>query len=387
MAKNKLGFDASESIEGIIYQFYVALDRCFKLQENESLRIEREGDVSNDNEQIEVKRYSDSLTDSHMNFWNTLNNWLSPEFDSSKYKFLILLTTQDYGKKTLFKNWNNEDVDGRLEILNKILNSALQRFENREQKDTEKENKKSDTLKLMELALSQERAGALKTIIGKIYIADNSLAPADLYNRIKIEYFRFIPKENKSAAMQSALGILISPEITESGFEIQEAFFTKQILEIASIYNSKTIVFPKRHLNLHLEENEITQHLDSSFVKKILDIEHHDVINDAITDYVIANRTIADELGNRLVNKSVYDAYEKELLKQIKPKYNKACRSSTPESIIKLSKDHYDDVMGMPSPNFANYNDTHISYKNGTLHNLADDNANELIWKLKTENE
>ena len=78
MAKNKLGFDASESVEGIIYQFYVALDRCFKLKESESLYVEREGDVSTATEQLEVKRYNDALTDSHINFWNTLNNWLTP---------------------------------------------------------------------------------------------------------------------------------------------------------------------------------------------------------------------------------------------------------------------------------------------------------------------
>lgn len=386
MAKNKLGFDASESVEGIIYQFYVALERCFNLKENESLYVEREGDVSTDTEQVEVKRYSDALTDSHINFWNTLNNWLNPSFNSKKYKFLVLLTTQDYGERSGFKYWNTQDENGRLEILKAIKQSALSRF-NKRQSANEKNIDKPDSLKLMELALGQENSVGLMSIIQKIYIADNSPAPGDLYNRIKTQYFKFIPKDNKSTAMQAALGLLISPEIVESGFEITDAFFSEQIQNIASIYNSKTIIFPNRLVNIQLQQEELDQHLDSNFVRKIIEIEYSEVVNEAITDYIITNRTIAEELRSRIVNKDVYDAYEKELLKQIKPKYSKACRSSTTESILRLSKDHYDDIMGMPSPNFGNYNDTHITYKNGTLHYLADDHTHNLNWKLKPENE
>ena len=298
----------------------------------------------------------------------------------------MLLTTQDYGERSAFKNWNIQDENGRLDILKTIRQTALDRYSKREYAK-EKNIDKPDSLKLMELALNEDNNVRLMSIIMKIYIADNSPAPSDLYDRIKTEYFKFIPNDNKSTAMQAALGLLISPEIVDSGFEVKGASFSEQIQSIASVYNSKTIVFPNRLVNIQLQQEEIDQHLDSNFVKKIMEIEYSEVVNEAITDYIITNRTIAEELRSRIVNKAVYDAYEKELLKQIKPKYSKACRSSTAESIIRLSKDHYDDIMGMPSPNFGHYNDTHITYKNGTLHCLADDNTHNLNWKLKPENE
>ncbi len=60
MAEIKLVNDVSESIGAIIYQFYIALDKCFELDAGESVFIEKFGDVSNPTYQIEVKQYSET---------------------------------------------------------------------------------------------------------------------------------------------------------------------------------------------------------------------------------------------------------------------------------------------------------------------------------------
>lgn len=42
----KVSFDSTSTIKGMIFQFLVALERCFEMQEGQSVYIERFGDVS-----------------------------------------------------------------------------------------------------------------------------------------------------------------------------------------------------------------------------------------------------------------------------------------------------------------------------------------------------
>ena len=57
----KLSFDSTPTLKGIVFQFLVALDRCFEMRDGESVYIETFGDVSvlggNDSTQIESKYY------------------------------------------------------------------------------------------------------------------------------------------------------------------------------------------------------------------------------------------------------------------------------------------------------------------------------------------
>ena len=41
----KVSFDSTSTIKGMIFQFLVALERCFEMQEGQSVYIERFGDV------------------------------------------------------------------------------------------------------------------------------------------------------------------------------------------------------------------------------------------------------------------------------------------------------------------------------------------------------
>lgn len=98
---NKMSNDATSSITGTIYQICIGLDRCFNLLQGQKLLIERFGDITTASQsQLEVKYYSDPLTDSHPNFWKTIENWLKPEFDSSQYADLVLVTNQSFGQNS-----------------------------------------------------------------------------------------------------------------------------------------------------------------------------------------------------------------------------------------------------------------------------------------------
>ena len=94
------------------YQVLIGLDKCFSLEEGQSVWFEKDGDVSFItpdalvSTQTEVKDYAAPLTDHHENLWKTLKNWLSPEFDHTQYGALILHTTQAFGATTRLKDWN-----------------------------------------------------------------------------------------------------------------------------------------------------------------------------------------------------------------------------------------------------------------------------------------
>ena len=64
----------------MIFQFLVALERCFEMQEGQSVYIERFGDVSviggEEAMQIESKYYKRDLFDLDENVWNTISNWI-----------------------------------------------------------------------------------------------------------------------------------------------------------------------------------------------------------------------------------------------------------------------------------------------------------------------
>lgn len=383
MTKNKLINDASESIGAIIYQYYIALDKCFELSANESIFIEKFGDVSSHTQQIEVKHYSDKLTDSHINFWKTVNNWLVTTFDYTQFKHLILLTTQDFGTNTHLEKWNDATDIERINILNTIKKDTEIRHNTAKSKNNSKEKPK--TLKLMESVLASESLERLNQIIPKIIIANATPISHEYYEMIKSKYLKGIPLNNKNLVMDTMLGFLISPEIKENSYKITYEVFSKQVEEVTAQYNSTTIIFPKRFLNEKIEEAERKEHINEIYIKKILDIEYKDAIPDAITHYVVTNKTIAEELMNRISNKQVYSAYQQEIIHQIKPKYASACRNAKEETLINQSKDYYDNIMGLSSPAFGSYNDTPTIFKNGMIHILANDDSNVITWKLKLE--
>lgn len=128
---NSLKHDSTKTFKPIIYQFLVALEKCFEMQDDESVWIEKYGDVTNSNgEQIEVKDYQKDLTDLDHNVWKTMKNWLDGGFDTTYYHSLILLTTQTISSKSKFVDWNNKNKDEKLKILNSMRKNLISKKRN-----------------------------------------------------------------------------------------------------------------------------------------------------------------------------------------------------------------------------------------------------------------
>ena len=111
MPKQK--FDSTPSIKGTLFQFLIALERCFEMQEGQSVYIETYGDVSvlgslSDSKQIESKLYKKALTDSDKNVWKSIYNWMRDDFPVDTFSSLVLLTTQKVPIGSAWLNWNGK---------------------------------------------------------------------------------------------------------------------------------------------------------------------------------------------------------------------------------------------------------------------------------------
>ena len=81
--KVPLPFNATLLFKALQYQLLVAVEYCHDLGPGECLWLEMFGDVTVPGKtQTEVKNYSDNLTDSHSNFWNTLKKLATRELRS-----------------------------------------------------------------------------------------------------------------------------------------------------------------------------------------------------------------------------------------------------------------------------------------------------------------
>lgn len=375
---NTLKHDSTKTFKPIIYQFLVALEKCFEMQEDESVWIEKYGDVTNSNgEQIEVKDYQKDLTDLDHNVWKTLKNWLDDGFDISYYHSLILLTTQTVSGTSKFINWNNKDKNEKFKILNSIV------------EDYNKQKEKSETTqKLLDKVLDSSKNHKLLEVLEKFTIQSESENDETLYKKLLETRTDGILEEKRDEYIDSLIGYIIKPEITSRGWEIKNKEFRQKTKSLIENYTSTTKIFPKIEIN-PINDEDVSTHQSYPFVKKIEDIEYEEVKSDAINDFIYARRTLNEELNNYEISKKEYDSYENEIFRSFETKHRRALRSTNSTNNIDKSKDLFDDVTDETVPNFYNFNDTPKSYRNGLLHEIAndEDNPNKLVWKLEVSDE
>lgn len=118
--------DATLSKLGDLYQQYIGLLECFKMQEGETILFEVAGDVTklskNNSFQMEIKHHlkKNPIIDRNVDFWNTIRNWFK-EFNRIKdHKKLILFTTAEIDPNSALYNWNEESTERKLNILKNI---------------------------------------------------------------------------------------------------------------------------------------------------------------------------------------------------------------------------------------------------------------------------
>lgn len=369
----KLKFDSSSTIKGFLFQFLVALEKCFEMEEGQSVYIETYGDVTllrdlSKSEQIESKFYKKSLTDLDKNVWNTIHNWVGDEFPINKFSSLVLLTTQKVSKDSAWENWNDKSITER----KKVLKGIKENFEN--QKKQSKELKKC-----MDVIFDSNKSERLLAITRMLYIDCCKSNWNEYRDRICNKYGKGIPKIQKERFVDSLFGYILRPEIVDENWEISFDNFSKEVEELTKQLVESTTIFPSK---LKLEDIKQEDYEENKFVKKIQDIEYNEVIPEAIDDYVHTITLIGENMKeSEVIQKSLLQ-YEDDIENNFRTKYRKASRNCNVSERIAKSQDLYDDITSSNDGTFHSYNSVPSYFHNGMVHILTEE-KDDMVWLLK----
>ncbi len=370
----KLSFDSTPSVKGVLFQFLIALERCFEMQEGQTVYIETYGDVSvlgdlSDSKQIESKLYKKALTDSDKNVWKGIYNWMREDFPVDTFSSLVLLTTQKVPIGSAWLNWNGKNPSERMEVLRNIKKS----FDSRKRKD-------KDLSTYMNVIFDAKNATRLSQIAKMLYIDSISMDGNQYHKSLQEKYGKGIPDIQKGKYINHMFGYILNPDIVNQNWRITYDDFAREVEEVTKTLVENTAVFPTKVKLADIKDSDYDGY---AFVEKIKDIKYgDDVISEAIDDYVHTATMIQQELEKSETKKKSLLQYEENLKGSYTTKYRKASRNYNDGERIAKSQDFYDDMTGSSNITFHNYNNVDLYFHNGMLHMMADEN-DELVWLLK----
>lgn len=369
--------DATSSIKGDIYQFIVALNDCFELNEGDNLLIEVHGDVSIAGLiQKEIKHHEgkDNLTERDIDFWKTLANWYV-SYDSIKnYRSLILFTTSEIPIDSRLQKWNNKSANEKLSTL-KAIGSEHKKHEETFRKeflrifnDSYSENCLLDILN--KFKIEQEKDN-IKTISKSIYA-----------------HIPHIPEKNRDSFIAALLGLIIL-KIAEPPYKwvISYDDFKKFLQEETPKYaNESTIPLSTEFAYQEPRDDQKKELLDKVFVLEIRSINYHEVIPEAVSDYWKTNKTVAKYFLEDPIYCRDLDLYKNDL----KSKMEATRRNSVIDADgknehekEKLSKKLYNDIISWDAKDFGSIIKNQSYFQHGIIHNIVDDK--QFKWKLPAE--
>jgi hypothetical protein len=355
------------------------------MTKGQSVFVEHYGDVAtSQTEQVEIKRYQDSLTDSHVNFWKTLSNWMQDGFDQSKYSSLILQTTQDYGADSRLRTWNDSSVADRLKILADIHSEGEARERNRKPQSLDKTRVVPESLRFQRGVLHPSKAAKLRDVVGRVVIAANSPDLEPLYELMRQRHCKGILTAKQPDYLNALIGFVMSPGVvSDPRWEITYDQFTAKVKELTSRYCRDTREFPAKYIlsTKSPDPHDVARCKDRAFVKKIHDIDYAEVVSEAILHYLAASKTVLEEFRSYEVPDQALALYAQDILAAFIPRYRAAKLKVT--HIVNDSKAFYNETIAAPSPQLSGFSNTPITFRNGVLHMQFDDENNELKWRLE----
>ncbi|MFG6160234.1 adenylate cyclase [Halomonas sp. 1390] len=355
------------------YQVLIGLDKCFSLEDDQSVWFEKDGDVSLispdtlASTQTEVKNYAAPLTDHHENLWKTLKNWLSPEFDHAQYGVLVLHTTQAFGATTRLKDWNTQSAEQRLEVLKDIFSERTE--------DQLNVEKPSQIIKLQKAVMAVDEL-LLKSVLGKVTLFTESDSEKELEMQILSKPVG-IPKNNLKSYLHGLIGFVYA-QATQQCWSVKHQEFSAKCEELTALLCKKEFTFPV-FSGYAASEPEVELYECRPFVKKIAEIEHHEMIPDAVGNWLELQNSLFEELDESAIYKEKTISYQDQLVKKYKLAYSSAQLEAV--ETIKSSKLLYNKTIGEQPLNLGN-DIPPIEYKNGLIHDAMDDEERDLKWKV-----
>ncbi|MGJ7456303.1 adenylate cyclase [Halomonas sp. RA08-2] len=311
MSRSQIGNAALTTALAFHYQVLIGLDKCFSLDDGQSIWFEKDGDVSLisldalASTQTEVKNYAAPLTDHHENLWKTLKNWLAPKFDHTQYGVLVLHTTQAFGAASRLKDWNSQSAEKRLEVLKAIF---LERTE-----DQLNAENPSQIIKLQKAVMEVDEL-LLKSVLGKVALFTESDSEKKLEKQILSKPVG-IPKSNLESYLHGLIGFVYA-QATQQCWSIKYQEFAAKCEELTALLCKKEFTFPI-FSGYAASDPEIELYECRPFVLKIDEIEHYEMISDAVGNWLELQNSLFEELDESAIYKDKTISYQNKLVKKI----------------------------------------------------------------------
>ena len=312
-----LPFDATLLFKALQYQLLVAVEYCHDLSPSECLWLEVFGDVTVPGKvQTEVKNYSDSLTDSHSNFWNTLKNWMHESFERTAFKSLVLLTTQEFGVQSELKDWNENTTTERLKILEKIFAASR---ENSVKKAAKKIANKSDSegegskptksQSLQQYVMAPENRLALMEVLERMQITTGADSLKQRIQNYQTRHLTVIRPSKRQQFMDDLLGFMCSTKLVNEGWQITHQAFSAKLTELTHRYIKHPKTFPQIDIAALKEAVNIEEIQPMLFAQKITEIGGEKYLKRAALHRVIAQTLISELYSDGVLFKPDVDSY------------------------------------------------------------------------------
>jgi hypothetical protein len=353
---------------GDTYHYYIVLEHCLRLQENEVLYVEKYGDISiasdHNSMNLEIKHHDTEhvLNDRNKDFWVTLRNWVKYHHNMMQFKQLILFTTSIYSDSSFLSNWNSSNPFEKLEFLKAI---------GREEKHAEKVFRP-----LYEEILSYDEKIILE-IIAKIEL---HLHQVNISNIEKVilqnSFFRLIQKRDRKAFINYLMGYILTLPVAEvHGWQISNEDFNSVAYELRERFRSKSrpLQIPP---NISDFPPDMQEYFEKKFVKEIKDILYDTKINAAISNYWRAQQTIYyTSIDNPIFGLDLgeYQKDLKEALSEYKTSSLDMCDTTNSDDIIHRSKRLYDKAMEHSVSDFGTVSPNRGYFQKGIIHKIVEE--------------
>lgn len=371
--------DATPMLRGAVFQLCVAVESCFKLKARQVLYVEELGDVTvAADTQTEVKLHSSPLTDNHPNFWNTLFNWTDSAMDARQFRFLILLTSQEFGTECQLVRFNELEPAKRLQLLVSIHEGLARDFERRTRKAG---GSPSKTLVQQRELLMGDRRALLEELIGRIFIEARCATPSELYTRLCQEQARHVLDSKRESYVDAVFGFVCRGGLTEqSHWKITCEEFNEQIQALTSTYCQESRQFPRAEFD-RIDLADIDESSQDIFVQKLKEIgatgSH---VKKAIRDYEGTTSTIDKEFRNHTSAGLHLKRFTTDVIDLFESGHELACFA--PAHDVNSSMRFYLEMIGSTPPTFPGYADSPANFRNGILHVTMDDHNSNYVWKV-----
>ena len=390
--------DATPAIKGFLYQFLVALKLCFEIEKDQSLYLEKYGDVAvtfdytGEGISLEIKKHEGELTPLHHNLLNTIFNWCQENFHQENYSNLVIFTTQTIKDNSDLSRWNETDGNKRYNILKGILEKHKEQFDaelkklKEKNKDASLSTGKQKILNQIVFLVSNDNKSVVQAALSKSIIVFNQPDLSDLYKKIKSQYTKHLEERKGELFIATLLGFIITPTVVEKGWKISYNEFVELVRELSEDFSRKIIPFPK----IADPTNEEKQGYDNkTFVNKLKKVQLDSMVAKAIKDFVKTNSLILEHISGRLVRDQYLEQYKEDLYDLYEANYTMAKEHfyyDKDKDVIKASKEFYKEMLNSSiTIKLEPFEKVQVYFSHGMLHILADDETLDVKWEISNE--